>query len=148
MTISSASVVSTRRSDSAGSTRTRIPPWPLAATAMLPFIRNARPPNIFCSVTPLSPETRSRMRAASSSSYAIGRDTRSVSTMADLDELALALPQATKELSDDGRPAYKVHGKLFCCQRGRRPDALDEHGDPLADLLMFSVAHPGGKELL
>jgi hypothetical protein len=39
------------------------------------------------------------------------RDTRSVSTMADLDELALTLPQATKEVSEDGRPAYAVHGK-------------------------------------
>ena len=37
--------------------------------------------------------------------------------MADLDELALAMPQATKELSDDGRPAYFVHGKLFCVPR-------------------------------
>jgi hypothetical protein len=26
--------------------------------------------------------------------------------MADLDELALAMPQATKTVSDDGRPAY------------------------------------------
>jgi hypothetical protein len=32
--------------------------------------------------------------------------------MADLDELALAMPQTTKEVSDDGRPAYLVHGKL------------------------------------
>jgi hypothetical protein len=38
--------------------------------------------------------------------------------MADLDALALALPQTTKELSDDGRPAYKVHGKVFCCNGG------------------------------
>ena len=45
--------------------------------------------------------------------------------MADLDELALSLPQTTKELSDDGRPSYRIHGKLFCCQRGRRPDAVD-----------------------
>src|SRR4051794_31347705 len=37
-------------------------------------------------------------------------------TMADLDELALALPQVTKEI-DDGRPAYRVHGKAFCLQR-------------------------------
>ena len=36
--------------------------------------------------------------------------------MADLDELALALPQATRELSDDGRPAYKVHDKVFLLQ--------------------------------
>src|SRR6266480_4771089 len=69
--------------------------------------------------------------------------------MADLDELALALPQATRELSDDGRPAYKVHGKLFCCRRGRRPDALDpETGERLDDVLMFRVADLGVKELM
>jgi hypothetical protein len=30
--------------------------------------------------------------------------------MADLDELALSLPQTTKDVSGDGRPAYHVHG--------------------------------------
>jgi len=68
--------------------------------------------------------------------------------MDDLDELALALPQATKELSDDGRPVYKVHGKLFCFHRGRRPDAVDEHGQRLDDVLMFRVADLDVKELL
>jgi hypothetical protein len=69
--------------------------------------------------------------------------------MADLDELALSLPQATKEMSDDGRPAYRVHGKLFCCQRGRRPDAVDpDTGERLADVLMFRVADLGVKELM
>ena len=68
--------------------------------------------------------------------------------MADLDELALALPEVTKEVSDDGRPAYKVHGKLFCCRRGRRPDALDERGERLDDVLMFRVADLDMKDLL
>jgi hypothetical protein len=68
--------------------------------------------------------------------------------MDDLDELALALPQATKELSEDGRPSYRVHGKLFCIQRGRRPDAVDEHGERLDDVLMFRVADLDVKELL
>lgn len=68
--------------------------------------------------------------------------------MDDLDELALALPQATKELSDDGRPSYEVHGKLFCFHRGRRPDAVDEHGERLDDVLMFRVADLDVKELL
>ena len=68
--------------------------------------------------------------------------------MDDLDELALALPQATKELSEDGRPIYKVHGKLFCFHRGRRPDAVDEHGERLDDVLMFRVADLDVKELL
>lgn len=69
--------------------------------------------------------------------------------MADLDELALAMPQATKELSDDGRPAYFVHGKLFCFHRGRRPDAVDpETGDRLEDVLMFRVDGLDVKELM
>ena len=68
--------------------------------------------------------------------------------MADLDELALALPQTTKEVSDDGRPAYRVHGKLFCCRRGRRPDALDpQTGERLDDVLMFRVPDLDVKEL-
>jgi hypothetical protein len=71
-----------------------------------------------------------------------------VATTAELDELALALPQVTKELSADGRPAYKVHGKLFCCHRGRRPDAVDERGERLDDVLMFRVADLDVKELL
>jgi hypothetical protein len=72
-----------------------------------------------------------------------------MSTMADLDELALALPQTTKEVSDDGRPAYLVHGKLFCFHRGRRPDAIDQDtGERLDDVLMFRVADVGVKELM
>jgi hypothetical protein len=69
--------------------------------------------------------------------------------MADLDRLALALPETAKELSPDGRPTYRVDGKLFCCQRGRRPDALDpETGERLDDVLMFRVADLSVKELM
>ena len=69
--------------------------------------------------------------------------------MADLDELALAMPQTTKEVSDDGRPAYHVHGKLYCFHRGRRRDAVDpETGERLGDVLMFRVADVGVKELM
>jgi hypothetical protein len=72
-----------------------------------------------------------------------------VATMADLDELALALPQTTKEVSDDGLPSYRVHGKLFCCQRGRRADALDAvTRERLDDVLMFRVADLDVKDLL
>jgi hypothetical protein len=72
-----------------------------------------------------------------------------MATMADLDRLARAMPQTTKEVSDDGRPAYSVHDKLFCCHRGRRPDAIDsQSGERLDDVLMFRVADLGVKELL
>ena len=69
--------------------------------------------------------------------------------MADLDELALALPQATKEVSEDGRPSYLVHGKRFCLQRSRRPDAVDRKtGERLDDVLMFRVEDLDVKELI
>ena len=69
--------------------------------------------------------------------------------MADLDELALEMPLATKEVSGDGRPAYFVHGKLFCFHRSRRKDAIDpETQERLDDVLMFRVADVGVKELL
>jgi hypothetical protein len=72
-----------------------------------------------------------------------------MATMADLDELALALPHTAKEVSDDGRPAYRAHGKLFCCHRSRRPDAIDSlTGERLDDVLMFRVADLDVKELL
>jgi hypothetical protein len=72
-----------------------------------------------------------------------------MTSMADLDELALALPHTTKEVSDEGRPAYFVHGKLFCCHRSRRRDAIDpETGERLDDVLMFRVEDLDVKELM
>lgn len=69
--------------------------------------------------------------------------------MADLDELATALPQVTKEVTDDGRPSYSVHGKMFCFHRGRRPDAVDPAtGERLSDVLMFRVGDLEEKDLL
>ena len=70
-------------------------------------------------------------------------------TMRDLDAYALSLPQTSKDVSDEGRPAYRAHGKLFCCQRGRRPDAIDpETGERMHDVLMFRVADLDVKDLL
>ena len=72
-----------------------------------------------------------------------------MATMADLDELALAMPQTTKELSDDGRPTYLVHGKFFCLHRSPRRDAIDpDTGERLDDVLVFRVADVGVKELM
>ena len=69
--------------------------------------------------------------------------------MRDLDRLALAMPETTKELSEDGRPSYLVRGKLFCFHRGRRPDAVAaDSGDRLDDVLMFRVDDLDAKELV
>ena len=71
-----------------------------------------------------------------------------MATMRDLDKIALALPQAEKEVSDDGRPTYSVHGKFFCFHRSARPDALDENGERLTDVLVFRDDGAEVKELL
>ena len=69
--------------------------------------------------------------------------------MRDLERLALAMPETTKELSDDGRPSYLVHGKLFCFHRGGRPDAVAaDTGERLDDVLMFRVDDLDAKELV
>ena len=68
--------------------------------------------------------------------------------MADLDKLALALPEVTKEI-EDGRPTYNVAGKFFCFHRRPRPDALDaETGERLDDVLVFWVEDLEIKDIL
>jgi hypothetical protein len=72
-----------------------------------------------------------------------------MTTMADLDEFALSMPQATKEVSDDGRPSYLVHGKMFCFHRSPRPDAIDPGtGERMDDVLMFRVENLEEKEVI
>jgi hypothetical protein len=70
-----------------------------------------------------------------------------MATMKDLDRLALAMPGATKDVSEDGRPTYSVDGKMFCFHRGPRPDAVDETGERMKDVLVFRVDGPEAKEL-
>ena len=69
--------------------------------------------------------------------------------MADLDAFATAMPHVTKEVSEDGRPSYHVHGKMFCFHRSRRPDAVDpKTGARLDDVLMFRVDGLDEKDLI
>jgi len=71
-----------------------------------------------------------------------------VSNLQDVDELALALPGAAKEVSDDGRPTYVVDGKMFCFHRSPRKDAVDAAGERLDDVFVFRVADLDVKDLL
>jgi hypothetical protein len=70
-----------------------------------------------------------------------------MATLADLDELALELPETTKTV-EEGRPSYLAHGKWFCFHRRPRPDAVDESGARLEDVLVLRVDGEGVKELL
>ena len=72
-----------------------------------------------------------------------------MATMRDLDRLALAMPETTKGVSDDGRPAYIVRGKKFCFHRSQRRDAVDlKTGELLDDVLVFCVDDLDTKEML
>ena len=72
-----------------------------------------------------------------------------MATMQDLDRIALALPAVTKEVSDDGRPSYVVHGKSwFVFHRSPRRDAVDTKGKRLTDVLVFRVDGEDLKELM
>jgi hypothetical protein len=72
-----------------------------------------------------------------------------MATMGDLDRLALAMPATTKEVSEDGRPTYLAHGKMFCFHRRPRPDAVDPAtGERLDDVLAFRVDDLDAKDLL
>jgi hypothetical protein len=65
-----------------------------------------------------------------------------VATLADLDRLALALPETAKEHDDEGRPSYVVGGRWFCFHRAPRKDA------PFDDVLAFRTTDLETKELV
>jgi len=73
-----------------------------------------------------------------------------MATMQDLDRIALALPEVTKEVSEDGRPSYVVHNKSwFCFHRSPRQDAVDQKtGERLTDVLVLRVDGEDLKELM
>jgi hypothetical protein len=71
-----------------------------------------------------------------------------MASMTDLDELALAMPEAEKTL-ENGRPRYLVHGKWFCFHRTQRPDAVDpDTGERMDDVLVFMVDDLEVKDML
>jgi hypothetical protein len=65
-----------------------------------------------------------------------------MATLADVDSIALSLPEVTKEVAEDGRASYAVAGKVICWHRERRKDA------PFDDVFVFRTADLESKELL
>jgi hypothetical protein len=71
---------------------------------------------------------------------------RGTLTRADVDALALALPEVTREGSAD-HPAYAVRGRKFLMWRGPRRDAVDPGtGEPMPDVIALAVPGPDDKE--
>ena len=67
-------------------------------------------------------------------------------TVADVHELARAMPHVTVEQGSRSSPVYQVGGKSFVFFRTPRPDAVDpDSGEPYPDVIMFWVASEGDK---
>jgi hypothetical protein len=71
-----------------------------------------------------------------------------MATMRDLDQLCLAMPGTEKSVDEEGRPSWRVHGKTYCFHRSRRPDAVDEKGERMADVLVFWVDSLEEKDMI
>jgi hypothetical protein len=72
-----------------------------------------------------------------------------MAALADLDELAQALPDVDRGVDAEGRPSWAVHGKTFALHRSPRPDAVDAGtGERLEDVLVFWVDSLDEKDLL
>ena len=69
-------------------------------------------------------------------------------TRDDVDALALALPEVTREGTAE-HPAYAVRGKKFLLWRGPRKDAVDpDTGERLPDVIAIAVPGADDKEAL
>ena len=59
--------------------------------------------------------------------------------VSDVEEIALSLPEVTRDPVLGERPAYRVHGRTFAFFRGPRKDAVDpETGEMYGDVMAFS----------
>jgi hypothetical protein len=66
--------------------------------------------------------------------------------LADVRQLALAMPHATIYPGTASRPVYQVGGKSFIFFRNPRPDAVDpETGERYPDVIMFWVPSESDK---
>lgn len=69
--------------------------------------------------------------------------------VADVHELALAMPHVTVERGSRGNPVYQVGGKSFVFFRTPRPDATDaETGERYADVIVFWVVSESDKQAM
>ena len=66
----------------------------------------------------------------------------------DVHELAQAMPHVTVVHGSRGNAVYQVGGKSFVFFRTPRPDAVDESGQKLPDVIMFWVGSDADKQSL
>jgi hypothetical protein len=73
----------------------------------------------------------------------------SAARVADVHELALAMPHVTVDQGHRGNPVYQVGGKSFVFFRTPRPDATDpDTGERYPDVIVFWVGSEADKQAL
>lgn len=68
--------------------------------------------------------------------------------MADVHQLALAMPHVTVVHGARGNAVYQVGGRSFVFFRTPRPDAVDSDGQKLPDVIVFWVESEADKQAL
>jgi hypothetical protein len=87
------------------------------------------------------------MNPTLSSAVMAGRSRRA--RIADVHELAMAMPHVTVSHGPHGNPIYQVGGKSFVFFRNPRPDAVDpDTGERYPDVIMFWVTSEADKHAL
>lgn len=80
--------------------------------------------------------------------YGRGMETRKA-TVADVHELATAMPDVVCDATAGGRPVFQVHRRSFVFFRGPRKDAVDEvSGERLEDVVMVVVPTAEDKQAI
>lgn len=80
---------------------------------------------------------------------AVSDDRSRPARVADVHELALAMPHVAVEYGTSDNPVYQVGGKSFIFFRNPRPDAVDlATGERYADVIVFWVESEADKQAL
>ncbi|MDF0531882.1 MmcQ/YjbR family DNA-binding protein [Tsukamurella sp. 8F] len=65
--------------------------------------------------------------------------------MEDVAEIAASLPRVQEIAAWGGRPAWQVSRKVFCGNRSPRPDAVDENGVRMDDVVLIRTPDESDK---
>ena len=66
----------------------------------------------------------------------------------DIQDIARSMPFTVEEPGSDGRPVFQVGGRTFVFFRNPRPDAVDENGRRLEDVVVLWVQSDADKQSL
>ncbi len=66
--------------------------------------------------------------------------------LGDIRAVAMGMPFTTEEGGSAGKPIFQVGGRSFIFFRNPRPDAVDEHGERMTDVIVIWVQSEADKQ--